>query len=172
MKLSPRVLMCSWIWEVLVLGFFAEVLNVWETVDSRTVGCGIETSGVKSLDDASSSASSSTATFDSSVALLWDSSSGEKLCEACRADVPGRRRFRGGSGGTAGLLAADFCVCLAGLGEVVDPAAMVNGIIKGAGPFDSSEVLSSGAIAVRKITNGLKVSWDLDVWAKMCRHQL
>ena len=34
---------------------------------------------------------------------------------------------------------------------------MVNGITKGAGPFDSSEVLSPGAIVVLKITNGSRV---------------
>ena len=85
MKLSPRVLMCSWIWEVLVLDFFAEVLNVWETVGSRTVGCGIETTGVKSLDDASaaghSSSSSFIATSDLSVRLLRISSSDERWSE-------------------------------------------------------------------------------------------
>ena len=97
-------------WEVLVLGFFAEILNVWETVGSRTGGCGMETSGVEALDDASSSASSSIATSDLSVTLLCISSSDEKLSEACRADGLGRRRFAGGSDGIAGLGAGEFCV--------------------------------------------------------------
>ena len=113
----------------------------------------METSGVETPDDASSSASSSIATSDLSVNLLCISSSDERLSGACRTDGLERRRFAGASDETVGLGAAKFCVSLAGLGQVVDPAATVNGIIKGAGPFDSSEVLvlSPGAMIVRKI---------------------
>ena len=148
MKLSPRVLICSWIWEVLVLGFFADTLEVWENVGSKTGGCGIEISGVKSLDDASSSASSSSsATSDRSVTLLCISSCDERLYEASRVDDGlGRGGLAGGPDGTAGLGAAKCCVCLAGLGEVVELAAMVNGVIKGAEPFDSSEISSLGGM--------------------------
>ena len=124
----------------MVLGFFADVLNVWDTVGSRTEGCGKGTSGVESPDDASSSASSSIATSDLFVRLLCVSSSDERVSEACRADVLERRRLAGSSDETAGLRAGEFLVCLAGLREVVDPAAMVNGIIKGAGSLDISEV--------------------------------
>ena len=140
-------------WEVLVLGFFADVLNVWETVGPRTGGCGMETCGVEAPDDASSSASSSSsiAASDLSVTLLFISSSDKRLSEACRADVLGRPRFAGGFGGIAGLRAGEFCVYLAGLGQVVDPAAMVNGLMKGGGLFDGSEVLSLDAMVLRKV---------------------
>ena len=117
----------------------------------------METSGVETPDDASSSAPSSIATADLSVTLLCISSSDERLSEACRADGLGRRGFVGGSDGTAGLGASKFCVCLAGLGEVVDPAAMVNGVVKGAEPFENSEVLSLGAMIVVLKIFGLSV---------------
>ena len=97
-------------WEVLVRGFLADVLNVWETVGSRIGGCGIWTSGVEALDDASPSASSSIVASDLSVTLLCISSSDERLSEAWKTDGVGRRRFAGGSDGTAGLGAGDICV--------------------------------------------------------------
>lgn len=135
------MLICSWIWDVFVLGFFEDALDVWEMVGFRTRGRGIETSGVKSLDDASSSAPSSIATSDCSVKALCDSSSDEEL-SGCG--------FVGDSDRTAGVAIGEFCVCSAGSEQVVDLAAMVNGITKGAELSDNSEVLSLGAMIARK----------------------
>ena len=121
---------------------------------SETGGRGTETSGVEPPDEDSSSASSFIATSDLSVTLLCISSCDERSVEACRADGLGRHLFLGRSEETAGLFATEPCVCLAGLGSVVlDPAAMVNGIIKGAGPFDSSVLSPPGAmvVIVRKV---------------------
>lgn len=146
-KLSPRVVMYSWICEVLTLCLFEGLLDVWETLDPGLGVRSIETSGVESPD---SPPSSSIACADSALSstALGIISSVKGLAEACGKGSLGRDRFWEDVDGTTGFRAVGFFRCFVDLWEVVNLAAMVNGVLRVVDSCIRLDSSSLGAIMI------------------------
>lgn len=127
MKLSPRVLMYLWTWDVLGLSLFEGIFDAWKTQGSGPGVCSIEVFGAVCLNDASSLSITASAHL---VTLLCSFSAGVDLIEACRSDKLGTRGF------------------WEDIDEIiVEVAKLLNRVLSSTGPFDYSIVLPPGTMS-------------------------